>query len=234
MKISKVTITGLDEKTNLESIGRLWRLYPFVEFGVLISENNTGNKPRYPSLECIKLLTLMIPRDKLALHVCGNICRDTMLGKNSLERFFPMINCFGRIQFNNVVGDIDRIAAAKTISKLNAEQVIFPINKSSTLNSLELAQAMSTNVGLLHDSSGGRGITSLPNKPVEGYDNGYAGGFGPHNFTTQMERLASVLPKDQTIWVDMESKVRTPNDWLDLNKVEETLKQARVIINGQG
>ena len=49
MKLSFVTITGIDEKTDLSRVKDLSEQYPFAEFGVLMSYDWSDNGPRFPS-----------------------------------------------------------------------------------------------------------------------------------------------------------------------------------------
>lgn len=39
MKLTKVTFTGVDEKTDLDHLQEIGKKYPYVEFGVLMSYN---------------------------------------------------------------------------------------------------------------------------------------------------------------------------------------------------
>lgn len=225
MKINRVTITGVDERTDLERLALLWRRFKFVEFGVLLSKSSAGNKPRYPSTEFMNWIVRMVPRDHLALHVCGEYSRVTFQGQNLLRKEFLLLGAFGRIQFNNVGETINPNEANSEICKLEQEETIFPLNKRSTENSLIMANRLDKSAALLHDSSGGRGVTALHNKPIPGFYNGYAGGLGPSNILAQLENINKVVG-DSTIWIDMESKIRT-DDWLDLDKVESVLKSVQ-------
>ena len=53
---------------------------------------------------------------------------------------------------------------------------------------------------------------------------GYAGGIGPHNISTAMD-FVDLHPRAH-IWLDMESQVRTPAWWLDLQKVRAVCRAA--------
>ena len=74
--LNRVTFTGVDDNTNIEDLICLTKKYPFVEFGVLVSKNNsnTGTVNRYPNLTILKRL-----KNKgleLSCHICGSIARD--------------------------------------------------------------------------------------------------------------------------------------------------------------
>lgn len=48
MKLTKVTFTGIDEKTNLERLSKLQKEYSFAEFGILVSYDWKENGNRFP------------------------------------------------------------------------------------------------------------------------------------------------------------------------------------------
>ena len=76
----------------------------------------------------------------------------------------------------------------------------------------------------LLDASGGRGI----NTPIEivnhpGVHIGYAGGISQDNVKNKLRTLLE-HDSDDVFWIDMESSVRTEDDWLDLDQVEHVLE----------
>jgi hypothetical protein len=77
----------------------------------------------------------------------------------------------------------------------------------------------------LHDLSHGTGLT--PNcwpKKIAGINMGLAGGLGPDNLAEQLEKMSESIG-DNTIWIDMETKIRSNNDKIfDLEKVEKCLE----------
>ena len=56
--LNRVTFTGVDDKTNIDDLVYLAEKYPFVEFGILVSKNNSnsGTVNRYPNLTILKRL----------------------------------------------------------------------------------------------------------------------------------------------------------------------------------
>ena len=56
--LRQVTLTGIDNKTDIESLCTLQEEYPFVEYGLLISSSlsNKNINPRYPHLSILKRL----------------------------------------------------------------------------------------------------------------------------------------------------------------------------------
>jgi hypothetical protein len=83
------------------------------------------------------------------------------------------------------------------------------------------------NISALFDLSHGAGV--LPEtwpKPLT-IPCGYAGGLSPEIVARQIERV-SALVGDKHIWIDAETKLRSPNDLLfDLEKVRTFLEVAK-------
>ena len=42
--LTKITFTGIDNKTKIKDLEELYKKYPFVEFGFLVSESNTNKR----------------------------------------------------------------------------------------------------------------------------------------------------------------------------------------------
>jgi hypothetical protein len=90
MKLYSVTITGVSDDTDIGGLIDLYVQYPFVEWGVLLSETASGTKPRYPSAEWIKDLRMALytdrhtfgckPQPRFAAHLCGKTMRKFMTG----------------------------------------------------------------------------------------------------------------------------------------------------------
>lgn len=60
MKLTKVTFTGIDEKTNLERLSKLQKEYPFAEFGILVSYDWKENGNRFPDPRILGNLRNMV------------------------------------------------------------------------------------------------------------------------------------------------------------------------------
>lgn len=77
----------------------------------------------------------------------------------------------------------------------------------------------------LFDVSGGTGIVPDQWPPaIDGLYCGYAGGLGPETITRGIERISAAAP-GQTIWIDMETRVRSNADSVfDLDKVKQCLE----------
>jgi len=80
---------------------------------------------------------------------------------------------------------------------------------------------------MLVDESKGTGVlsTSWP-KPPEDYDIGYAGGIGPINIERVLKEV-QVAGAGRSIWIDMESSLRSMKngkDIFDLEKCHECIR----------
>ena len=223
MKLTRVTITGLDERTPLARVNDLAARYPFVEFGILRSPKQEGNNNRYPSAVWVEsAVRLLDPAVPLAAHLCGQYTRD------AIEDIFPWAVNYHhefararRIQLNGAARYGGYRERARLLAKLFPDkEFIIPVPNfvSSPFDALP---------AMLLDSSGGRGVPihHFP-PPPDGIPCGYAGGLGPHNLEAALIALANG-PSPAAVWVDMETGVRTPNNWLDMDKVESCLRTAR-------
>lgn len=224
------TLTGVDEQTRLPELAELYREYPFVEFGVLWDPARQGSHPRYPSTQVILQVAALKRANPdafppLALHVCGLGVDDAFReSRGAPDGLMAQVrDAFGRFQLNlranrHAVEDIrhfaDWVAPSTVITQHN------PANA-------ELAEALADvpNHAVAHDGSLGRGVLAerwLP--PLQGKVTGYAGGLGPHNLATELPRIATAAA-GRPFWVDMESGIRTPDNWLDLNACRQVLQQ---------
>lgn len=217
MSIFKVTLTGVDEQTDLN---RLWELadqYPFAEFGILYSLSNQGSG-RYPTLNWLDNIVKRAESNPipLALHVCGSMVRHLLNNTDSIDQ----IHIFERIQLNFV----SRVGDQELLSSLcdRFKDHIF-ITQHFPSNNMLHTSKIRENHSILFDTSGGRGIIrkEWPN-PFDSVVCGYAGGLGPDNLKEQLP-LIEVASQGKPFWIDMESNLRT-EDKFDLNKVEQVLE----------
>ena len=69
MKLTKVTFTGVDERTDVKRLVQLQKKYPFVEFGVLLSYDWQENGNRF--LDPLILSVLRGRGLNLSAHFCS-------------------------------------------------------------------------------------------------------------------------------------------------------------------
>ena len=214
--LKKVTFTGVDQKTKVKDLEQLQERYPFVEFGILVSQTNTNknNSNRYPSLVMLKGMKNV---KHLSLHICGKFVRNILTTgdwseiKSFMKEHWDM---FDRIQLN-----------AAGYEKFT-EDLSFPEDKTVII------QLQSKKPKLYHqfghianvvgfcDNSGGRGVFShdwfTPENETKLF--GFAGGIDTNNILDVIQTIDSQY--EGPYWIDMESGVRT-NDKFDIKKCEE-------------
>lgn len=237
MKIDRVTITGADDTTDVHWMQDMTELFPFVEWGILVSETNMGC-PRFPSLEWIAKLSpcaSAITRGpmSLSMHVCGKWVRQICKGRWSefLKFHSNVLGDYRRIQLNfhsykHLVNEAF-FQKAFIHTKANDWQLIFQVDGVNN-DLVKKAVHGGINAVPLFDLSGGAGIVPAKYEdPIWNVYNGYAGGLGPENVLSECDKISQVVGAGaEKIWIDMETRVRTPDDRkLDTGAVESVLDQ---------
>ncbi len=243
MEINKVTITGADNNSSVEKIIELSRKYPFVEWGILFSESRVGSD-RYPSFEWIKNLIANDTENilKLSGHICGKYCKEFLSnGPDFIKNISPEFKTkkFKRFQLNynfkTNINDIDLVYFLNRVDhhkKLSDVNFILQYNDSNKHFIEEVVlkyiKHKDKYFHYLFDSSGGNGILKEWQEPLKEVYCGYAGGLNPENIVLELNRI-NQLVNDNTVWVDVESGVRT-NNKLDFDKVESFLIECKKYI----
>lgn len=210
MKLWRVTFTGADDQTSQEEMLKISREFEFVEWGILFA----SKLDRCPSQEWLAKLPQGM---NLSAHLCGTFVAAAMNG------VFESYDSFGRIQLNFYKKRLQTALNCQplqdAIKKLK-QDVIFGGN----FKGVEvIPEKLPLNVQFLHDASGGHGVSpkNWP-EPIKNIAVGYAGGLRVENLADQLKNIAEVA-KDRSVWVDMESGVRTENKF-DLEKVKQCLE----------
>jgi len=238
MKIDRVTMTGADDSTDRQDIYRLTEEYPFVEWGILLSERSVGSY-RFPTHDWINTLVQGYEHRKhkpiLSGHICGRWVRE--ICKGNWQKFrkgiFTFDGYFSRFQLN-FHSQTHKIKPERFIECLKGVgngpfghmQFIFQFDDVNN-EILDVARDQGVDAVPLFDTSGG--IGRLPDfwpEPRECYC-GYAGGLSPDNLKDQLKKIEDVVG-DRTIWIDAETHVRSDNDRVfDIQKVERFLQIAQ-------
>src|SRR6185503_2749693 len=105
MRLDRVTITGADDSIDPKTLVRLSRRFPFVEWGILLSESSfPRGSVRFPSRAWVETLLATDGSSLLQLsgHLCGAWVRSACLGDHAFGRDWPDVGrvAFNRIQFN--------------------------------------------------------------------------------------------------------------------------------------
>lgn len=224
MKLQFCAITGADDAVAIKDIAAIEKEFPFVEWAILWMPDRAGT-PRFPTLEWIKDFKSQCPTSHASLHLCGDALIDFAEG-----RAVEAMKGFKRIQLNlkfaNAGERIDLQQLAAQVKAHPDVQFILQYTEDKKDTLLPLFKDI-PNHALLFDASAGAGIS--PDKwsaPVPGHFCGYAGGLGPDNVLENLKMINAVTPADYTTWIDMESKVRT-DDQFDLQKVRSVLETVR-------
>lgn len=224
-----ITFTGIDGKTDL---GELWDLqckYPYVEWGVLVSQNWRTNGNRYFNPSMLPALDRGLC---LSAHMCGKIAREFANGNInpfvnwSKGRFDLFTRCQLNISKSN--GVPEKFVQTDEM-RILFDQVILQ-QKGVNDCGLFMNSKEDERVSILLDASGGNGIDT----PIEILDAnpnlvGYAGGINPENVESKLTYLLENV--NGQFWIDMESGVRT-DDWFDLDKVKQVLEICHKYVRG--
>ena len=228
MKINKVTVTGADNKVNYIDLLKLQEQYPFVEWGILFSKSKEGQQ-RYPTQEHIK--KQFTGTLELSAHFCGWWSKEVLENQNfSLITGLP--EQFKRVQLNynfkNSKG-WNLIDLLRFTEEHKERNIILQYN-SSNKETLDIFQkyGLPDNIHFLYDGSGGRGTQiKTIDEPIGKSYTGYSGGLDVENIDSICETIDQVK-NDSQVWIDMESGVRTNNDF-DLEKVKIILDKCNFI-----
>jgi hypothetical protein len=233
--LDRVTLTGPDESVSPESLIPLSREFPYAEWGILFSKSRF-DCPRYPGREWARKLAGLAKATpggmKLSAHLCGGLVRDLLKGKNTLLAEHPDIwNVFQRVQINfHAEPHVAEDALFEALRESPGKQYILQMDGVND-DIFWKARSRGVNAVPLFDQSHGAGVE--PDKWPMAYAKtycGYAGGLGPRNLGAQLEAI-SAAAGDERVWVDMETRVRSPDDRrFDLVLVKACLEVARPFV----
>lgn len=226
MRIKTVTITGPDNRTNVDDLSRLQEKYPFVEWGILFSGQTSVGAPRYPTFDWIH--TLEGKGLNLSGHLCGDYARQVVVrGDTSFMEHYTMFNRF-QLNANFSQTKVNLYELADTVNRFDDRRVTFQMNAANRIVVEWLKLLTIKQFDILHDASGGRGTEIKTIPEPSGFFTGYAGGINTENVQNICEKITAHVNQSQ-VWIDMETGVRT-NDVLDLDKVTEVLEKVSFFI----
>lgn len=222
--LRQVTLTGIDNKTDIESLCALQEEYPFVEYGLLISSSlsNKNTNPRYPHLSILKRLKRKGLH--LSCHVCGTAAK-AIVTDNDWSQLEKLIGAekdiFQRIQLN--IGPFRRFS----------REIDFPQPWSYLLQLKKYPACYEfyrekPNVYGFQDNSGGTGTYTKDWMNLDEQYFGYAGGICAENVKETVQQIEQVCSGD--FWIDMESSLRTDGDRFDISKCRQVLEICKGLI----
>lgn len=233
--LDRVTITGADDSVNPRDLKRFQEKFPFVEWGILVSEHKTGGggAPRFPSRRWIRELVGCARETglRLSIHLCGKWVRQTCVGAwgwlHDDDLMHELFMTALRVQLNfhafthKIVPREFTVAAQRTLKTRQIICQVDGVNDDVVSNLYDEG----ADVAGLYDRSGGAG--TLPEEwpgTLKGIYSGYAGGLSPENVEAQLEIISKLVT--DPIWIDVESHVRSEDDkQFDLKKVHAFLER---------
>jgi len=222
LTITRCTITGLDDLALVPQVNALFRHFPFLEIGILFSANNAGQDRRFPSIENIQTMIETLDGN-IALHICGRSVEDVITDNQaSAANLLARHPNVGRIQLN--LNARAKWLPSPEIIDNAINDLGKPVIIQENAANHELNRRLTApNHQLLFDSSGGLGkAADVWPAIIPGKSCGFAGGLGPDTITQEIPRIEAVAGLNE-IWIDMEGRVRTDENWLDLEKVRVVL-----------
>ena len=216
-----VTLTGVDEQTNLKALMELAEEYPRAEFATLAGSRTGAGDLEYPGKPTIQFLGEMGEAGvRTALHLCGRLARAVATEKRIPVEILELCRGFARVQVNLEEEWFVRAKSKMTSQGVTRFAEIVPAERVI----LQHRGAWSSvpvehpKVEYLFDPSGGQGVDSLDMwpPPPRGRAVGYAGGIGPDNIE---EALAFTRRyPDERLWLDMQRKLRDESNRFDMRK----------------
>jgi hypothetical protein len=232
MKLKYVTLTGADDTVDPAALLDLSEKYPFAEWAILFSQSKS-DVPRYPSLDWVSRLVdaaASLPEANLSAHLCGKWVDDAMRGTFAFFDQKGMDLVWSRFQLNMGHSRVRQAVKSETLL------AGLPVGSSPIFGGnydgieLDVKRLADKGVAVLFDASGGKGLeTKVWPKAIDGLFCGYAGGLGPDTVVAELDRIAEAAG-DATVWIDMESRVRTKadgKDVFDLAKCEQVLRACK-------
>lgn len=236
--IRAIGFCGADDSVHPHQLAILCHSYPLVEFGVLFRPDKEG-QPRYATTEWVQKLGVVTSKlqMKLAAHLCGSRVNDVLAGD---DRFVVSLVAWGfrRVQINaTAVNGVDTSKLRESVQSFLSvverhPEVEFIIQKNDETNPLWqpiIELGVPSNISMLVDESKGTGVaaSSWPEPPLE-FDVGYAGGIGPRNVRKVMREISEVAG-ERTIWIDMESSLRSVKDGLDVFDLDKCYRVVQAL-----
>ncbi|HKY40721.1 MAG TPA: hypothetical protein VJN18_32525 [Polyangiaceae bacterium] len=238
MKLTRITITGADDHVDPEALVQLSAEFPFAEWGVLRAGADRLGSPRYPTSSWVQRFDAVVKDTSVnwALHPCGEVSRHVMAGSPIMFAALKAVSA-KRVQLNGF--SKWRLPMLMLAELLPEVEFILQVQRHDALQNAYHLNREHTNVSILWDASGGRGIDDGWNDvpypdDTQGPRMGWAGGITPENIVEKIEMVLAEndLPvlRDVPFWLDLESGART-DDRFDMDKVRLILEMAKPFVS---
>ena len=219
--LNRVTVTGADESIDPIQLRMIQEDYPFVEWGILVSEHKTmkGGCARFPPPRWLAKLDPTLGLS-LSVHLCGSwvrrVCQADFSWLTKPENYgiALLITEADRVQLNfhsyvHKIKDVRELAKQLNVWWPHA-QIICQVDgvNDEIVSHLHDEGA---NVAALYDKSGGAGkLPAAWKHPLKGIYCGYAGGLSPENVMDQLDEIGKVA--EAPSWIDAETHLRAEDD----------------------
>ena len=225
-----VTVTGADDSIEPSRLYEIHKKYPFVEFGLLLSERHTPKGARrFPSKKWLRQLCGLETTCRLRLsgHICGDWVGGFLTGHMlDLDGIADGLEGqFNRFQINTHAEPYKHDDGLYHLMNHLDQDIIFQLDGNCGSNIASEVASNGHNIHGLFDLSHGAGV--LPSewpKQIPGVHCGYAGGLSPENVRDQLSEIEQVC--NGPTWIDAETHLFRLGVF-DLDRVEAFLEMAK-------
>ena len=229
MSLHRVGLCGVDDSVDPSLLSAIVSRWPRVELGVLFRPGKEG-QPRFPTRRWLEQLAKTArntsPPAQLAGHLCGSAV-DDVLQRGDVAFVQTLVGLgFRRVQLNATAPNgcktaedpvkLEKSALHVRNACAAVPEVEFIVQANDSTEPLwrALLDEPPANLSLLWDASCGRGHTlDASLTPVEtAIPQGFAGGLNRDNVATVLDQLRKGAARGRSIWIDMESGLRSDID----------------------
>jgi hypothetical protein len=233
--LTHISITGADDNTSISELVEISKALPYAEWGILYYPEREGAK-RNPTKDWRNQFLSSIPKEKTAIHLCGEDVFNEILADNfDTSELKLELSRFGRLQLNINARKLKNLFTDEQIAQIYKKLLACKFHIIAQYNHISekaITDFINTNTvdynyfDILLDSSLGKGVSpdtwSVPNGLSKDATLGFAGGLNPENIFSSYTQIEQIT--ENKYWLDLESGARTDNEF-DLDKVVNILSQ---------
>lgn len=248
MRVRVVGFCGVDESFSYSQVQYEWP--EFIEWGVLFRPEKQGTT-RFPSFAWIEQFVADLKPRHLAAHLCSSRCSQVLLqGDTTFVNKLRSELGFARFQLNATKANgfdsdqLDAQCAQRLVDvarQLSDCEFIVQRNPETKpiWEHLETSVGCDKppNISFLFDSSVGTGvlIQEFPRPLLATIPFGYAGGLSPTTVREVATAIheSGVVKEDESIWIDMESGLRSNVHAEDSFSPQKAMEVCQVLLQLQ-
>ena len=226
MKLKCVTCSGTNEFTKIDDLFALYQEFPSVEFGIQVSGKKCSSGSA--RLAWLNNLKNQVLRKRKSLPLALHLNQDWVEGfcdGIKIPELQELLSWTDR-QGNNKAPEIGRLESQ--MKKYPHLRFILSYNDANADLIGQIYQRHQVVFDCLFDESFGEGVApSQRHSPVfADVIQGYAGGLSPENVSSELEKIAELVPLDAVIFVDAEGKLKGDDGHFDYAKAREYVANA--------